>query len=102
MFFVTEWANDDVGRKALSERVLAQEVRLVVVEASGGYEAAIVSELVERGQAVALVNPTRVRAFARWDFINKATVGCDEISFSGEMFDPLITVKINIIVFHKL
>jgi len=35
------------------------------VEASGGYEAAVVSELVERGQEVALVNPTRVRAFAR-------------------------------------
>ena len=37
----------------------------MVVEASGGYEAALVSELVERGQGVAVVNPTRVRAFAR-------------------------------------
>jgi transposase len=62
---VREWANDEVGRKALSEWVSEQEVQLVVVEASGGYEAAIVSELEERGQAVALVNPTRVRAFAR-------------------------------------
>lgn len=62
---VREWANDEAGRQALSEWVLAQEVQLVVVEASGGYEAALVSELVESGQAVALVNPTRVRAFAR-------------------------------------
>ena len=62
---VWEWANDDVGRMALSEWVVAQKVQLVVVEASGGYETALVSELVERGQAVALVNPTRVRAFAR-------------------------------------
>jgi transposase len=62
---VREWANDEVGRQALSEWVLGQDIQLVVVEASGGYEAAIVSELVERGQAVALVNPTRVRAFAR-------------------------------------
>jgi len=60
-----DWANDEAGRAELSEWVVAQEVELVVVEASGGYEAAIVSELVERGQAVALVNPTRVRAFAR-------------------------------------
>jgi transposase len=45
--------------------MVEQEATLVVVEASGGYEAAIVSELVDRGVAVALVNPTRVRAFAR-------------------------------------
>jgi transposase len=62
---VRQWANDETGRKELSEWVLQQEPELVVVEASGGYEAAIVSELVQQGQAVALVNPTRVRAFAR-------------------------------------
>jgi transposase len=62
---VRTWANDEAGRKELSDWVVAQEAQLVVVEASGGYEAGIVSELVERGQAVALVNPTRVRAFAR-------------------------------------
>ena len=59
------WANDEAGRAELSEWVVAQEAQLVVVEASGGYEAGIVSELLERDQAVALVNPTRVRAFAR-------------------------------------
>ena len=62
---VRDWANNEAGRAELSEWVVAQEVELVVVEASGGYEAAIVSELVGCGQAVALVNPTRVRAFAR-------------------------------------
>ena len=62
---VRTWANDEGGRVALSEWIEERDVELVVVEASGGYEAAIVNELVERGQAVALVNPTRVRAFAR-------------------------------------
>ena len=62
---VRVWTNDEGGRAELSDWVVEQEVSLVVVEASGGYEAAIVSELVGRGQAVALVNPTRVRAFAR-------------------------------------
>jgi len=62
---VRVWANDAKGRAALGEWVVQQETPLVVIEASGGYEAAIVSELVGRGQAVALVNPTRVRAFAR-------------------------------------
>jgi transposase len=59
------WANDETGRAELGDWLIGQGVSLVVVEASGGYEAALVSELVERGQPVALVNPTRVRAFAR-------------------------------------
>lgn len=62
---VRVWANDEAGRAELSDWVMIQAVELVVVEASGGYEAALLSELVGRGQAVALVNPTRVRAFAR-------------------------------------
>lgn len=62
---VRVWANDEVGQTELSDWIMAQAASLVVVEASGGYEAAIVSELVGRGVAVALVNPTRVRAFAR-------------------------------------
>ena len=62
---VRSWANDEIERAELSDWVIEQKVELVVLEASGGYEAAIVSELVERGQTVALVNPTRVRAFAK-------------------------------------
>lgn len=62
---VRVWANDEAGRTELSDWVVAQKASFVVVEASGGYEAALVSELVARGQEVALVNPTRVRAFAR-------------------------------------
>jgi len=62
---VRVWANNEAERAELSNWVVEQEVTLVVVEASGGYEAAIVSELADRGLAVALVNPTRVRAFAR-------------------------------------
>jgi transposase len=62
---VRVWGNDEAGRVELSDWLVAQAVTLVVVEASGGYEAALLSELEERGQAVALVNPTRVRAFAK-------------------------------------
>lgn len=62
---VREWTNDEPGRVELGDWVVEQEASLVVVAASGGYEAAIVSELVERGIAVAVVNPSRVRAFAR-------------------------------------
>lgn len=60
-----EWSNDERGRRVLSGWLSEQEVELVVVEASGGIESALVSELVEAGIPVAVVNPTRVRAFAR-------------------------------------
>ena len=56
---VRVWANDDTGRTELSDWIVEQKVSLGVVQASGGYEAAIVSELVGRGQAVALVSAAR-------------------------------------------
>lgn len=62
---VREWANDEPGRQGLSRWLGEQEAELVVLEASGGIEAALVSELVEQGVPVAVVNPTWVRAFAR-------------------------------------
>ncbi len=62
---VREWGNDEQGRRVLSSWLSEQGVELVVLEASGGIEAALVSELVEASIPVAVVNPTRVRAFAR-------------------------------------
>lgn len=62
---VWSWANDETGRAELSDWIVGQQAALIVVEASGGYETALVNELVAREQEVALVNPTRVRAFAR-------------------------------------
>ena len=62
---VREWRNDEQGRQVLSGWLSEPGVELVVMEASGGVEAALVSELVEQAIPVAVVNPTRVRAFAR-------------------------------------
>lgn len=62
---VREWANDEQGQQGLSNWLSEQGVELVVLEASGGIERALVSELVEQSIPVAVVNPTRVRAFAR-------------------------------------
>ena len=62
---VREWGNDEQGRRVLGSWLSEQGVELVVLEASGGIEAAVVSELVEQAIPVAVVNPTRVRAFAR-------------------------------------
>ena len=92
---VRVWANDERGRAELSDWVVGQEASLVVVEASGGYEAALVSELVGRDQAVALVNPSRVRAFARAEGILAKTDKIDArvIARFGATMNPQARVR---------
>lgn len=64
---VTGWENDPAGRNQLCERLVALQPSLVVLEASGGLEAPIASQLAGAGLSVAVVNPTRIRAFAKAD-----------------------------------
>lgn len=92
---VRVWNNDETGRAELSNWVMAQGASLVVVEASGGYEAALVSELAGREQAVALVNPTRVRAFAKADGVLAKTDKIDArvIARFGATMKPQARVR---------
>lgn len=60
-----EFATDPAGLGALVQAAQAQPVTLVVVEATGGYEAPVVAALVTAGLAVAVVNPRQVRDFAK-------------------------------------
>ena len=53
------------GRTALVARVTTAAPALVVVEATGGYETAIVTALAVAQIPVAVVNPRQVRDFAR-------------------------------------
>lgn len=63
---VERQANDAEGIAAIVRRLNAQPaVALIVVEASGGFEQALVSELAAAGLPIVVVNPTRVRNFAR-------------------------------------
>jgi hypothetical protein len=56
-----EFATDTAGLTALVQAVPSQSVTLVVVEATGGYEAPVVAALVTAGLPVAVVNPRQVR-----------------------------------------
>ena len=47
------------------ERLSGVQPELVVLEASGGYETAVVAELAATSIAVTVVNPRQVRDFAR-------------------------------------
>jgi transposase len=57
--------NDDAGWTALIAHVGRLQSRLIVLEATGGYEMGIASALSAAGLPVAIVNPRHVRAFAR-------------------------------------
>jgi transposase len=57
--------NDRGGFRELLNLLPAAGECLVVVEATGGYQRAVVAELIAAGHQVAVVNPRQVRDFAR-------------------------------------
>ncbi len=57
--------NTPAGHAAIVERLAAMEIRVIVIEATGGYERAVVAELMVAGMPVVVVNPRQVRDFAR-------------------------------------
>ncbi len=60
-----QFPTDPSGLAALVAQCLAQPVALIVLEATGGYEAPIAAALATAGLPVAVVNPRQVRDFAR-------------------------------------
>jgi transposase len=63
----THWtvANDEAGVRLLTQRLCTAAPTLIVLEATGGYELAVVGALGAAGLPVVLVNPRQVRDFAR-------------------------------------
>lgn len=60
-------AHDESGRAQLVERLVALSPELTVMEATGGLETALAAALAAAGLPVAVLNPRRVRQFARAD-----------------------------------
>lgn len=58
-------ANRQAAWDALAEQLTAVSPERIVLEASGGYEAAVVATLVDHELPVVVVNPRQVRDFAR-------------------------------------
>lgn len=56
---------DDTGLATLEARLIEAKVELVALEASGDYEKGIIARLHDAGIPVAVVNPRRIRDFAR-------------------------------------
>jgi transposase len=57
--------NDEKGIANLIKKMTALKPDLIVVEATGGYQRAVVLGMYEAGLPVAVVNPARVRQYAR-------------------------------------
>lgn len=57
--------NDEAGHRALVAKLAEVSPSLVVLEATGGYQNAVVGELGASGVPVAVVNPRQVRDFAK-------------------------------------
>jgi transposase len=60
-----QFASNKKGIAKLVQQMLALAPKLIVVEATGGYEEALVLALFEAGLPVALVSPQRVRQYAK-------------------------------------
>lgn len=58
-------SNDLVGQEALRDRLSDLGAGLIVLEATGGYEVAVVAVLAQGGLPPVVVNPRQVRQFAR-------------------------------------
>jgi transposase len=57
--------NDEAGLRALVARCPAASATLIVCQATGGYEAALVAALATAGLPVVIANPRQVRDFAK-------------------------------------
>jgi transposase len=62
---MAQFANGEASRGELVSWVRARRAQVVVVEATGGYEAATVAALASAGLPVTVVNPRQVRDFAK-------------------------------------
>ena len=60
-----QFTTDPSGLAALVTQCQAQPVTLIMLEATGGYEAPVAAALASAGLPVAVVNPRQVRDFAR-------------------------------------
>lgn len=58
-------SNDQSGFDALLTQLSTRQVALIVMEATGGFEAALACALQSMGYAVAVINPRQARDFAR-------------------------------------
>jgi transposase len=83
-------ANDAVGIARTLERLRSVQPGLIVLEATGGYETAVVAALVAAGLPVVVVNPRQVRDFGRstGQLAKTDTLDADLLALFAERVQP--------------
>lgn len=86
--------NNRQGIKRLVKEMVNLSPRLVVVEATGGYEEQVVQALFRAGQRVSLVSPQRVRQYARARGILAKTdeIDAENLAEFGKHIQPRLYV----------
>jgi transposase len=81
---------DDAGFKSLLEQLVRFPNALIVLESTGGYERRLVAELVTAGHRVAVVNPRRVRDFAKalGQLAKTDSIDAHVLALFGERIQP--------------
>jgi transposase len=81
---------DDAGFKGLVEQLVRFPNAMIVIEATGGYERRLVAELVAAGHRVAVVNPRRVRDFAKalGQLAKTDSIDAHVLALFGERIQP--------------
>ncbi len=86
----SSFANDPEGIESLTQALLAQTPKLVVLEATGGLERALVAALVSQRLPVAVVNARQVRDFAKATgrFAKTDQIDANILARFGEAIEP--------------
>jgi transposase len=87
---IWQCSNDEAGFATLVPKLRTLEPKLVVMEATGGYQAPVVAALTVAGIAVAVVNPRQVRDFGRatGQLAKTDTLDADVIARFAEALKP--------------
>lgn len=89
-----QFTNDAAGIAALVALLQGSGVERIVIEASGGYETAVVSALAVASLPVVVVNPRQVRDFAKamGHFAKTDRLDAKVLALFGERIKPLLRV----------
>jgi transposase len=82
--------NDPAGRQQLLDFLQTRAVALITLEATGGYERALVADLLQAGHRVVVANPRQVRDFARGmgQLAKTDSIDADMIARFGRIVQP--------------
>ena len=85
-----QFTNNKAGHTALIKEMKSQQIALVVLEPTGGYERDLVQTLLENTVPVAAVNPLKVRRFAQGLGVlaKTDTLDAEVIARYGQMVNP--------------